>query len=129
MRTLHVYTTLVVLIWLYPLSGQAQQPQILPTESAAKKIRSIQHDLTADLNAGNVQSYRKRHDRQFEQLKNIVTSFVIAQLEAEPDIPWRQLRNQLVRILGTEFDKRTPDHFHEPPYAFGLGGRYRSKRP
>ena len=58
------------------------------------------------------------HEHQFEQLKSILTSFVIAQLEAEPEIEWWQLRDQVVRILGIKYDPRTPDHFHEAPYAF-----------
>jgi len=54
----------------------------------------------------------------FGQLKKTVADFVVAQLTAAPEMEWWQMRGQLIRVLGTKYDESTPDHFHEPPYAF-----------
>jgi hypothetical protein len=87
-RTINVFTGLFVLLWLCSFWAQAQKSTLLPTESVAIKIGKIQSELAAATNAETFQADTARHKQQFEQLKNTVTSFVIAQLEAAPEIEW-----------------------------------------
>jgi hypothetical protein len=116
--TLEVCTAAIVLLWPHPFLGQPPKSRLPPTESASRTVRAIQSKLAVDLNRETFESDKARHKRQFEQLKNTITSFVIAQLEAKPEIEWWQLRAQLILVLGTKYDEQTPDHFHEPPYVF-----------
>jgi carboxypeptidase family protein len=87
-------------------------------DPAARKIQGIQSKLAVHINQETMRADRARHEHQFGELKDTLTSFVIAQLEAESEIEWWQLRSQLIRVLGTRYDERTPDHFHEPPCVF-----------
>jgi hypothetical protein len=117
-HTLEACTLAIVLLWPHPSLGQPQKPKLLSTAFTSRTVQAIESKLTVELSREALPVDKARHKRQFEQLKNTVTSFVIAQLEAEPEIEWWQLRGQLIRVLGTNYDEQTPDHFHEPPYVF-----------
>ena len=112
------FIALIGLLWPFPFWGQVQKPKLLPTGAASRQVQGIQAKLTANLDPGTFAAEKALHERQFERIKNIVTSFVIAQFEAEPEITRWQLRDRLIRILGVKFDESTPDHLHEPPYVF-----------
>jgi hypothetical protein len=117
-RTLYFCTAVIPLLCPRPSGGQTQKPRLLPTGGAAAKIRSIQNELVTGFNKETVPFSKAQHERQFEQLKRIVTGFVIRQLEAEPAIERWQLRDQLIRIFGGQRDEQNPDAFLGPPYVF-----------
>jgi hypothetical protein len=121
-HTLQLCAAVIILLWPCPFLGQARKPRLLSTESAASRIRLIQSKLAAAISRETLQVDKARHKQRFEQLKDTVTSFVITQLEAEPEIEWWQLRGQLVRILGIKYDDSTPDHFNGSPYVFRVLG-------
>lgn len=117
-HTSEVCAAAIVLLWPHPFLGQPQKPRLLPTESTSRTVRAIQSKLAEELSRETFPVDKARHKRQFEHFKSTITGFVIAQLEAEPEIEWWQLRGQLLLVLGTKYEEQTPDHFHEPPYVF-----------
>lgn len=121
-RKLRVCAVGIFLLCPLPLGGQAQKPKLLPTDSSASKIRAIRGGLLADwahdTTPEAVQADRTRREREFRQLADTVSTFVTAQLEAAPEIEQWQLRDRLIRVLGTKFDDGDLDRFHEPPYVF-----------
>lgn len=108
----------IVLLWPRTLPGQDQRPPLLPTQLAAARVRDIQGRLAVDLKPETLQVDKAQHEQLFGQLKKVVTNFVVAQLNAAPEMKWWQMRGQLIRVLGTKYAEDAPDHFHEPPYAF-----------
>ena len=85
-HTLYFFTAVIPLLCPHPSGGQTQRPRLLPTGNAAAKIRSIQNETVTGFTKETEPFSKAQHERQLEQLKRIVTSFVIAQLEAEPAI-------------------------------------------
>jgi len=92
---------------------------LLPTEKVANKIRDMQARLLLHGPAKTKEEWAAdaaQHQRLFGELQSEVTRYVIAQLEAEPQIGGRQMRGQLVRILNVKFESR--DHSDESPCVF-----------
>ena len=106
-------TSATVLMFLVPALalGQAPTPpKLLPTEAAAGQVRAIQAKLAGTLKGpyASEEQQRDEADRNqtFDQLKEVVSRFVIAQLEAEPRLSESQLHDRLTQILGfTDADR------------------------
>lgn len=117
-HTLYLCAAVISLLFPHPSGGQTQKPRLLPTGGAAAKIRGIQNELATGFNKEVAPFSKTQRERQFEQLKRIVTGFVITQLEAEPAIERGQLRDRLIRILGGQRGEQNADAFLGPPYVF-----------
>lgn len=81
-----------------PLYGADAKPNLLPTAAVRQRIRAIRSPLE-DVSL-NLKLSKKQRDTYFYRLKAEVSRFIIAQLEAEPELQPRHLRDQLLRILG-----------------------------
>src|SRR2546423_1911397 len=88
------------LLWVLSpsLHGQTQPPRLLSTEAVARQVKAMQSRLLAQdwkVNRKDESSedYTVRHKMEFNLLKEVITSFLIAQLEAEPKLDSVQLRD------------------------------------
>jgi len=112
-----------------PLWGQ-DKPKAPSTAEAAEQVRTIQTRLQTTAAVGDFQADVARREKEFDGLKEIVSRYVVARIEASPDIKVWDLRNGLIDVLGVKYDERLgPDNFHQPPYVFRIEPPYLSNRP
>src|SRR5579863_9614903 len=110
-----------------PLWGQAKAPS---AAEAAQQIGQIRAKLQGKLDSGDREADVARREEDFDRTKEIVSSFVIARVEASPDLNALDLRDSLIQVLGANHDKGLgPDSFHQPPYIFRIEPPYLSNRP
>jgi hypothetical protein len=121
----------VTLMLAVPLWCQTEKSKILPTTNAARQVRRIQMEILSTDVIGDAKSDQARRDREFAQFKKIVSDYVIAQVEAAPDINWWELRSPLVQILGDKHDARhSPENpLLESPHVFLGDPGYRKTGP
>jgi hypothetical protein len=94
----------LALLIFFPALVGAQTPKLLPTESVARQIEAIRIKLAEPLggtpfDTDKFERDKADHEQEFARLREVVASFVIAQLEAEPKLSTMQLRAQLIDIL------------------------------
>jgi hypothetical protein len=108
----------------YSAGGQTQKPKLLATAAIAAKIHNIQSEVNTDLSKAAVPVSKAHMEHQVGPLKQIATGFVIAQLDAEPQIASWQLRDQPIRILGGKCGNQNPPSLSGRPYVFrGLANK------
>jgi hypothetical protein len=84
-------------------SVSAQEQQVA---SPQEEIRKIQTVLASDQGAGeDFATMSVQHDAQFGRLESLVSAYLIAQIEASPDIKANDLRTRLGELLRSP----TPD--------------------
>jgi hypothetical protein len=115
--TLPAWMSIFLLFLPCLLPAQPQKPKLLPAAVPAARIREIQDDLAMYPKVDDLEKDKARREREFDRIRDIVASFVIAQLEAEPQIEREQLRGQLIRVFGGKYDEHGL-YLHEPPYVF-----------
>lgn len=101
--------------------SQSSKPRLLSTESVARKVHEISDKLLAPSAEGDYKLDQRRRERDFERLKQLVSDFVVNQLQAEPALEESQLRNQLRRILSDPYEPLPSDpegRFRSAPYVF-----------
>src|SRR5262245_9807505 len=87
------------------LEAQTPGPKLVPTAETAKKIRELQAKTdplpttTEDWDA-----QMERREGYFVQLRDLVTDFILRQLEAEPKIEFYPLRRQIEAIFGPAYN-------------------------
>jgi hypothetical protein len=110
---------IVMILFLSALAirAQTEKAKLLPTESAARRVQAIRTELDSQVGGDKFEAYKAQHEQLFNRWKQVVATFVMAQLEAEPELDQWQLRDQLMRVLGIKrADMR--DDFHETPLVF-----------
>jgi hypothetical protein len=92
MRSLIAAVLLTVPLW--------SQPKPLSTEDAAQQVREIQTVLQNNEVVGDYEADLARREAIFQRFESVLSNFVIAQVEAKPDIPGPELRDRVAQILG-----------------------------
>ena len=101
------------------LWGQ-DKPKAPSTAEAAEQVRTIQTKLLGPAGNGDWEAEQAQREKISDGIKEIVSSYVIARIEASPEINWWELRDGLIQVLGVKYDERGgPDApFRQPPYVF-----------
>jgi hypothetical protein len=83
-----------VALWIFSNQVAAQELKLLPTGETEKQIQLLHARLEGD-GLGE-----EERDASFKQLQTTISEFIVAQLEAEPRLPPRDLRGELLVVLG-----------------------------
>jgi hypothetical protein len=102
-----------------PLWGQTNESEI------AKQRAQMFATMQSGEIAGDREADAARQEKILDGMNEIVSNYVIARINAAPDISPGDLRDGLIQVLG--YDQR-PDP-HESPYVFRINPPYLSNRP
>jgi hypothetical protein len=92
-----------------------EQGKLLSTSSLAKKVRATAR-LLSDSPPGTTAETRRRGGNR---LRDEISQFIVAQVEAMPSISQQQLRDQLRKVLSPGVpDTDVESACDRPPYVF-----------
>lgn len=108
-----------ILVLAPALVSAAPQPILISTVIAGERVRELQaklHSVIECRSPETCEEAKKKREREpsFSQLRETISDFIVTQLDAEPRLDRKQLRDQLKQVLGPspEYDP------NESPYVF-----------